>query len=1108
MSIKFYTSNDIITLKNNFISKFESPDPFSENLIIVPNINVKKWLQLELTKEKNIISGLNILYLESGLFYILKKIFDIDERVIFLNDKDNLINLQLLIILILLENEKENELAIFKKYYKKNNIEDFNALWSLSQKITYYLREYQYQKPDILLKWEEDDLYFKNNRDIENGYKLIYRKLFIEKDNYLERLNEKSKENNIIYTTLSIFVKKNLNKINIDVKEKFGSDFKIYIFGLSLISHFHIELLLKLSDYFEIEFYQLNYLNSEKNTYLDFYCNAYIKNKKLFDRIFNKKIDIIKNNKTDFKTNLLDSFKNCSLNNAKIEKIDQDETIQVIEAPTILREVETVYNSIIYNLLKDERLKLTDIAIFVPDMNKYRYYIENVFAQYGIIPYNINDFKLANESNFYRAINSFFEIVNSDFRKDRILKLITNPLFMKKFSFNTSDIENIIKLVDELNIFYSYNINDKKSISHFDTPYFTWGYGLTRLKLSTLFFNENEDRDISTFNIKNLYVADPENLEKVIKLFDELFNFFNSICEKRSFLEWKKVLVDFIENFLQVDEDDRVETILKDRTLSLLENIDKFENILLLNEKNDSNFSFEFIKKYILSNIEEVEGKKGSYLSDGVVISELQPMKPIPFKIAYILGLTENDFPGLQENSGIDLRNQKKNDEEFITKTENDRYLFFETILATQNKLYLLYNGKDLERDKLIYPSSVIREIIGYLEENVLKEKFRVYQVSLLLEDKNNFIDSEDKNFSCEHNRCYIPQKIETARCLYNNRTIVADFRKYNLFNKKEDSEVIKISIDDIASFFLEPKKVFFKNKLNLDITFYDKDINEVIEPFYEDKYDIENSITKYIFEYFKNNAINIEKCISEDIKYEREKGLKPEEFYSLYFKDKAIKNINDVFNFIKEKENFLPLLNSTPVDKEDIEYQYNYNGKSYLINGKLESFLVDKNKNKVYDFYYTDNFNIDSFFYKEFIKKIFILALKSKKDKVNSSIMVITDKKTFNFDINLDLKKIIDFYIKWIYERDEIFNIERKIILNNYNKKEKNLDCDFNKYKEDFEIKRNFEENENYNKRFYISDMDILIDDEKILPDEETFCEYKDMFLNVLNMWESRNEL
>ena len=62
------------------------------------------------------------------------------------------------------------------------------------------------------------------------------------------------------------------------------------------------------------------------------------------------------------------------------------------------------------------------------------------------------------------------------------------------------------------------------------------------------------------------------------------------------------------------------------------------------------------IREMILSSLEKIEGMRGQYSVGGVTIAALQPLKPMPFRIVYILGMGEDNFPGSNVLSGLDLR--------------------------------------------------------------------------------------------------------------------------------------------------------------------------------------------------------------------------------------------------------------------------------------------------------------------------------------------------------------------------------------------------------------------------------------------------------------------
>src|SRR5207244_2837762 len=100
------------------------------------------------------------------------------------------------------------------------------------------------------------------------------------------------------------------------------------------------------------------------------------------------------------------------------------------------------------------------------------------------------------------------------------------------------------------------------------------------------------------------------------------------------------------------------------------------------------------VREYVQSQLAGMPGNRGDYLVGGVTISALQPMRPVPFAIVYVLGLGENLFPGSNALSSFDLRGAQRLPGD-IRPAESRLYDFLANVLAAQQKLYLLYNSHD-----------------------------------------------------------------------------------------------------------------------------------------------------------------------------------------------------------------------------------------------------------------------------------------------------------------------------------------------------------------------------------------------------------------------------
>ncbi|MCK5845457.1 MAG: exodeoxyribonuclease V subunit gamma, partial [Victivallales bacterium] len=119
---------------------------------------------------------------------------------------------------------------------------------------------------------------------------------------------------------------------------------------------------------------------------------------------------------------------------------------------------------------------------------------------------------------------------------------------------------------------------------------------------------------------------------------------------------------------------------------------------------------FVDIRALLKSEMAAIPARRGRYLGGGVVMASLQPMRPIPFKLVYILGLDESSFPGSPENDAMDLRLRSRVIGD-VNRIESMKYLFLETLMCVREKLYLSYVARDIKKEADILPSPVVRTV-------------------------------------------------------------------------------------------------------------------------------------------------------------------------------------------------------------------------------------------------------------------------------------------------------------------------------------------------------------------------------------------------------------
>ena len=188
----------------------------------------------------------------------------------------------------------------------------------------------------------------------------------------------------------------------------------------------------------------------------------------------------------------------------------------------------------------------------------------------------------------------------------------------------------------------------------------------------------------------------------------------------KSATDWRDTFFQVIDQFMEIDPGMRGEkTVFQSMSRA-------FDHFVLYDAINETSsgplLTSEALWAFVRSHLEGITGGQGDYLTGGVTVSGLMPMRPIPFKIVYVMGMEEGRFPGRTKDSLLDLRIRKRRIGD-VNQAERNRYLFLEILISVQKKLYLSYVSRDLQKDRDLVPCSVVHQLQRHVEQQILGGK-------------------------------------------------------------------------------------------------------------------------------------------------------------------------------------------------------------------------------------------------------------------------------------------------------------------------------------------------------------------------------------------------
>jgi len=389
------------------------------------------------------------------------------------------------------------------------------------------------------------------------------------------------------------------------------------------------------------------------------------------------------------------------------EPSPRDESIRVLVCPSLRREVETVAAEIWKLIESVDDLSFDQIAVLVngPDRDVYLPHIEAVFTEAHSIPFNVADLALASISPIVEGALRLLALPTRRFSRPEVLAVMTHPAVLGR----VPEIQphEWASLVDRLGIFHGIDHDDLKGTYIADEDRLSWEQGINRVALGAV----ARAAPISLHG--RLYLPEESPVGSAMEarfalLARSLSSDVRFATETRLTLrEWARFTSALLQSYLTPTSENE-ESALR-RSLAVTESLAALD-------LDGTKVTYGLVWELLRGPLEELVGTRGQHLADGVAVSGLMPMRAIPFRAIFVLGLGEGRFPAPDRRDSTDLRAARRYAGD-VTPPERDRYTFLETLLCAREHLVLSYVARDESTGDPLTPSTVVTELLDVIEQ-------------------------------------------------------------------------------------------------------------------------------------------------------------------------------------------------------------------------------------------------------------------------------------------------------------------------------------------------------------------------------------------------------
>jgi exodeoxyribonuclease V gamma subunit len=394
---------------------------------------------------------------------------------------------------------------------------------------------------------------------------------------------------------------------------------------------------------------------------------------------------------------------------------DRDESLIVLEHAGVRRELEAVASEIWRLVREDETLRFDDIAVLFPesDAQSYVAHLPAVFHEAYDLPHRIVGVNVAGESHVAEAIELLLALPGGRFTRQELLRLALHPTVVA--SLDDVEPEGWLGWCDALGIVHGADRSDHEG-SYIARDILNWDQGLRRLALGS-FMTGDAGGDRTPFELRGERYLPHEVPPSQMRDAAGFGVLVRSLIEDARFAagasmtmpEWARFIGVLVETYVAPTSDAEEEDLAR-----CLRRLHGLAEVDLGDRRVGYRVACELSRRR-LATLRETPG------GEGVVVSTVHSMRPLPFRVIFACGMGEGRFPSPETEDPLDLRWAGRREGD-ITARERDRYAFLELLLGARDRFYASYVSRDPLTGDTLPPSTVVEELIHTLARGYARD--------------------------------------------------------------------------------------------------------------------------------------------------------------------------------------------------------------------------------------------------------------------------------------------------------------------------------------------------------------------------------------------------
>lgn len=485
----------------------------------------------------------------------------------------------------------------------------------------------------------------------------------------------------------------------------------------------------------------------------------------------------------------------------------RDGSIRVHACHSPMREMEVLRDQLLAVWEEDPALGPADVVVMAPDIERYASYAAAVFgAGDPPIPFHVADRTPWTESPFLQSVFKLLDLKDSRFTVEELLRLLEDSDIAARFGLTRGELERLSAWLRGAEIRWGVDERLHPVLAHLGEAQNTWKAGIDRLLLGYALPAAGGERFMGLRGADFLEGSEAASVGGLLDFLEQAAELSRRLRQPRSLSAWGAELLRVLDDFFIADESRLNERLSLERLLAGLPELERRSGCR-------APVSLEVLRRLLERRLEREGGGRG-FLRGGVTFCSMLPMRSIPFPVICLLGLDHDAFPRESRRLAFDRMALAPRPGDRCRRSD-DRYLFLEAILSARRRLILSYVGQDIQDNHRLPPSVLVSELLDTLAQGYGLELEDPAQPILVHHPLHPF---SERYFRGEPPLFSYSQEDAAASRALRGGPVPAVFAGEPLPEEQAGTFPPEgpLALEEVVFFFRNPSRFFLRNRLGV----------------------------------------------------------------------------------------------------------------------------------------------------------------------------------------------------------------------------------------------------------------------------------------------------